>query len=291
MRKSKKFLTVFLTLTVGITALTVSIPTVLTVTNSFMSQGEISYNYGLIFSGDSTSYMAEGVKLKLIPDMVSFSQYYITLFQSPEYLLKFWNSDAYVVPIVVFQVLIALLAAYSFSRFRSKGKEILLFIYTILMLMPYQVTMVPNYIVADALNFVNTRWSIWFPGITSPFSVYLLTKFMRKIPMSYYEAAKIDGAREWAIFTKISLPICKSAIASVVILVFIDYWNMVEQPILMLSDVDLYPLSVYLAKINAEEVGIAFAVAVVYMFLPILIFLYGEDYLVEGIVYSGGIKG
>lgn len=289
--RSRRFFTVILTSLAGVLAIAVLMPTVLTVTNSFMSQGEISYNYGLVFSGNSPGYMSENVRLKLIPDMVSFSQYYTALFQSPEYLLKFWNSISYVAPIVFFQVLIALLAAYSFSRFRSKGKEILLFVYTILMLMPYQVTMVPNYIVANALSLVDTRWSIWLPGITAPFSVYLLTKFMRKIPMSYYEAAKVDGAGEWAIFTKISMPLCKSAVVSVVILVFIDYWNMVEQPILMLSNMDLYPLSVYLSKINAEEVGIAFAVAVVYMVLPLLIFLYGEEYLVEGIVYAGGIKG
>ena len=109
--------------------------------------------------------------------------------------------------------------------------------------------------------------------------------------MSFYEAAKVDGAGEWKIFTRISVPMSKSAIAATCILVFIDYWNMVEQPILMLTDMDLHPLSVYLSKINAEETGVAFAVAIVYMVIPILVFLYGEDDLVEGIIYSGGVKG
>ena len=72
---------------------------------------------------------------------------------------------------------------------------------------------------------------------------------------------------------------------------FIDYWNMVEQPLIMLSDTDYHPLSVFLSKINSGDVGLAFAVAVIYMIPTLLMFFYGEDYLVEGIAYSGGIKG
>ena len=105
------------------------------------------------------------------------------------------------------------------------------------------------------------------------------------------EAAKIDGAGEWQIFTKICMPLCKGALYSIAILVFIDYWNMVEQPLILLSDPEMHPLSVFLSKINAGEVGLAFAVATIYMVPSLLIFLYGEDYLVQGITYSGGIKG
>ena len=83
----------------------------------------------------------------------------------------------------------------------------------------------------------------------------------------------------------------RSAVFSVLMLVFIDYWNMVEQPLILLSDPEMHPLSVFLSKINEGEIGLAFAVATIYMVPPILVFLYGEDYLVEGITYQGGIKG
>jgi len=291
MRKAKPARRVLLFLLMLLLSAVILLPMLLTICNSFMEASELTRHYGRVLSPEASAYMARQTDIRLIPERVSFSQYYTALFQSPDYLFKFWNSLFYVVPIVFFQVFIALLASYSFARFRSRFKEALLFVYTIVMLMPYQVTMVPNYIVANGLQILDTRWSIWLPGITAPFSVYLLTKFMRKIPMSFFEAAKVDGAGEWSIFSKISLPLCKNATASVVILVFVDYWNMVEQPVLMLTDMDLYPLSVYLSKINAEEVGVAFAIAVIYMVLPMLIFLYGEEYLVEGIVYQGGIKG
>ena len=269
-------------------------PIVLTITNSFMSASEISANYGTVFATTDTGgkvYIAERVNLKFIPDMVSFSQYITVLFKSPEYLLKFWNSVVLVVPIVLFQLLVASLASYGFYRYTGKLRQIIFFSYIILMLMPYQVTLVPNYLVADWMNTLDSYWSIWLPGIFSPFAVYLLTKFMKKIPIGVVEAAQIDGASEWQIYRKICMPLCKGAMFSAAILVFIDYWNMVEQPLIMLSDPEKHPLSVFLSKINAGEVGLAFAVATIYMVPSLLLFLYGEEYLVEGIVYQSAVKG
>ena len=237
------------------------------------------------------AFIAKKVNIKLIPDMVSFSQYFTVLLKSPSYLLKFWNSVILVVPITVFQIIIACLASYGFARTDGKLKGIVFFGYIILMLMPYQVTLVPNYLVADWFHILNTNWAIWLPGIFSPFSVYLLTKYMKRIPKALFEAAQIDGAGEWQMFTKIAMPICKGAIYSCAILVFIDYWNMVEQPLILFTDTEKYPLSVFLSKINEGEIGLAFAVATIYMIPGLLIFLYSEEYLVEGITYQGGIKG
>ena len=272
-------------------------PTVLTITNSFMTEKEITANYGAMIDNatqDKKTYIAEDLNLKFIPDRVSLQQFATVLFKSPDYLLKFWNSVILVVPITVFQILLAAVTAYGFSRYRGRVREIIFFSYIILMLMPYQVTLVPNYLVSDWLGILGTRWAIVLPGIFSPFSVYLLTKVMRRIPKAYYEAARLDGASELQVFLQICLPLCRSAMLSVGLLVFIDYWNMVEQPLILMASDEakaLHPLSVFLSQINANDVGLAFAVGVVYMIPALLIFLYGEDYLVEGIVCSGGIKG
>ena len=267
-------------------------PIVLTITNSLMTKSEINANYGVIFAKKNgvRVFISNTVNLKFIPDIVSFEQYFKVLILSPEYLLKFWNSFLYVVPIVVFQLAVASLASYGFARYRGKVREVIFVSYIILMLMPYQVTLVPNYLVSNWLNIIDTRWAIWLPGFFSPFAVYMLTKYMRRIPKSIYEAAEIDGAGEWQIFTRICLPNCRGGLASIAILLFIDYWNMVEQPLILLSNDQLHPLSVFLSKINSGEISLAFAVAVIYMVLPMMVFLYGEEYLVEGIVYQGGIK-
>ena len=259
------------------------LPTVLTITNSFMSEAEIKSNYGMIFATTSGGYVSKTVNLKFIPDKVTLSQYITGLIKSPEYLLKLWNSILLVVPIVILQVGVAAVAAYSFTRWRGKIRSGIFFFYVILMLMPYQVTLVPNYLVSEWLHILNTRWAIILTGIFSPLAVFILTKYMRRIPVSYVEAAKLDGANEWQIFTKLFLPLSSGVLYSVAILVFIDYWNMVEQPIILLKDADMHPLSVFLSKINSGEVGVAFAVATIYMVPTLLMFLHGEEYLVEGI--------
>ena len=296
--RHKKFWSIFkiaiATLIAAGFAILFLMPIVLTITNSFMSASEISANYGSVFATSESGgkvYISEKVNLKFIPDMVSFSQYITVLFKSPDYLLKFWNSVILVGPIVVFQLLVASLASYGFARYSGKLRQIVFFSYIILMLMPYQVTLVPNYLVSDWFHILDTYWAIWLPGIFSPFAVYLLTKFMKRIPHSVVEAAQIDGAGEWQIYRRICMPLCKGALCSAAILVFIDYWNMVEQPLILLTNTETHPLSVFLSKINKGEIGLAFAVATIYMVPSLLVFLYGEEYLVDGITYQGGIKG
>ncbi len=291
MKKKKPFGRAAIFLLCAIFAFLFLMPTVLTITNSFMAESEIVANYGMIFSTTSGGFVSKTVNLKFIPDKVTFEQYLSGLVKSPEYLLKFWNSVLLVVPIVLLQVAIAAVAAYGFTRWRGPVRSAIFFFYVILMLMPYQVTLVPNYLVAQRLGILNTRWSIILPGMFAPFSVFLLTKFMRRIPFSLIEAARVDGAGEWQIFTRVCLPQCRSALYSIAILVFIDYWNMVEQPLVLLKDADSQPLSVFLSNINSGEIGLAFAMATVYMVPSLLLFLHGEEYLVEGIANSGSVKG
>lgn len=293
-RRKKLLINIVVTIFAGAAAIMFLMPTVLTIANSFMTSAEISANYGAMLNNmtdDSKVFISENVNLKFIPDSVTFSQYKSVLLKSPDYLLKFWNSVILTVPITLFQVLLAILTSYGFSRYPNKFKSIIFFAYIILMIMPYQVTLVPNFLVADKFGLLNTRLSIILPGIFSPFSVFLLTKVMRRIPVSYIEAAKLDGASELQILSKIYIPLCKGAIVSITMLVFIDYWNMVEQPLVLLKDTDMHPLSVFLSQINTGDIGLAFAVGTVYMIPTILMFLYGEDHLIEGIMFSGGIKG
>ena len=209
------------------------LPIVLTITNSFMSSTEISANYGKVFSSvDDTKgreYIGEKVNLKFIPDMVSFEQYWNVLLKSPDYLLKFWNSVLYVVPITVFQLVVASLAAYSFTRFSGKKKTILFFAYIVLMLMPYQVTLVPNYLVSKWLHILNTRWAVWLPGIMSPFSVYLLTKFMKRIPTGIIEAAKMDGASNWQLLKSVTIPMVMPSITICTFLTLTNSFKLFDQ--------------------------------------------------------------
>ncbi|MBR4701217.1 MAG: carbohydrate ABC transporter permease [Oscillospiraceae bacterium] len=270
-----------------ILALLFLLPTILTVVNSFLSAAEIERSYGAVLGGDT--YMKEQVILRLVPDIATGEQYHTFLLQSPEYLQKFWNSVLYTVPITILQVAVSALAAYGFCRRPSRLRRLIFFGYLVLTLMPYQVTLAPNYLVSKQLGTYDTIWAILLPGIFSPFAVFLLTKYMQRIPREYIEAAQLDGANEWQIFRRIFLPQCKSALFAVGMLVFFDYWNMVEQPMVLLEQEELQPLSIYLSRINEGELGLAFAAAVIYMIPCLLLFLGGEKHLEEGIV-TGGIK-
>lgn len=281
-----------LTLIMGVLAAMMLFPVVVTFTNSFMTEAEINYNYHLIgqmvdiAAGEKDRF----INLKLIPDWVSFSQYTEVLFNKPVFLQMFWNSVFMVVPIIVGQVLVASLAAYAFAKLRFWGRDKLFVIYLMTMLMPFQVTLVPNYIIADKLGLMNTTSAIILPGIFSAFGVFMLRQFMLHIPNSYIEAAKIDGAGHLRIFYQILVPLVKPGIAALVVLLFVDNWNMVEQPLIFLEDAFKQPLSLYLSSINEGARGVAFAASVLYMTPMVLLFLYAESYFVEGIQLSG-IKG
>lgn len=271
-------------------AILIILPLVITLTNSLMSEAEIHNSYFAPLSltqqsGSGTDVLYRGIKL--IPDLATINQYYSVLIHKTQYHVLFWNSVGIVVPIVAGQIAVASMAAYAFSKIPFRGRNALFFLYIIIMMMPYQVTLVPNYIIANFLNLVGKPLSIILPGIFSAFGVFLLRQYMMSIPDAYCESAKVDGANPFQIFLKIVLPMSKAGLASLAILVFIDNWNMVEQPLIFLSDRTKTMLSVFLSTINSNERGIAFAASSIYMAPMLLIFLYGESYLVDGIRLSG----
>ena len=279
---------VILSVFLWILALTFLFPVVMTFTNSFMDETEIAENYSQIRSlSSSTAAMApDFVTIKLIPDLVSFDQYYTILLGSTTFLMMFWNSVKLTLPIILGQMAVGSMAAYAFAMLRFRGRNALFFVYIITMLMPFQVTLVPNYLMADSLGLLGSYWSIILPGIFGTFGVFLLRQFMSYIPMENVEAAKLDGAGHPTIFLKIIMPLCAPALASLGILSVIDNWNMVEQPLIFLKDANLQPLSLFLSKLTSGAFGVAFAASALFMTPILIVFLYGENYLVEGIQMS-----
>ncbi|WP_374705987.1 carbohydrate ABC transporter permease [Paenibacillus antibioticophila] len=264
-------------------------PIVITFTNSFMTAREIDINYGPIGQMNEATGKNLFGNLKWLPDQVSMEQYGKVLVGSSMYLRMFWNSVFLVIPIIAGQTLVSAFAAYAFSKLQFRGRDRWFLVYVMTMLMPFQVTLVPNYIMADKLGLLNSPNAIIWPGIFAAFGVFMLRQFMLHIPYAYIEAAKMDGAGHLRIFTTIIVPMVKPGLAALVVLLFVDYWNMVEQPLIFLDDPFRQPLSVYLSRIN-DEPGIAFAASVLYMTPMVLLFLYAETYFIKGIQLSG-IKG
>ena len=254
-------------------------PLLVTFTNSFMSSDEIIRHYQL-----------QGSRMSLIPDQVTIGSYLQMFFYKPTYLMLFWNSVKIVFWVIAGQLIVSLLAAYAFTRAEFKGKNLIFYIYIVVMLLPIQVVLVPNFMIVQKLGLMDNHLAIILPGIFSPFGVFLLTQFMRQIPIEYIEAAQIDGASEPYILLHIFIPILKSGLFALAILTFIEYWNVVEQALVFIQDMYKQPLSLFLARISEEQMGSIFAVSCFYMIPVLIVFLYGQDYLIEGIELSG-VKG
>ncbi|MBW4841506.1 MAG: carbohydrate ABC transporter permease [Paenibacillaceae bacterium] len=265
-------------------------PIIITFTNSLMSEQELVIDYGNIGKlTEATSTGAETfVNLKWVPDQVTLEQYGQLLVHTPNYLLMFWHSVGLVLPIIAGQTAVAAMAAYALSKLRFRGRDAVFLVYLLSMLMPFQVTLVPNYLMADKLGLLHHSGAVILPGIFAAFGVFMLRQFMLHIPYAYLEAAKMDGAGHPRIFLTIILPMVKPGLAALVILLFVDYWNMVEQPLVFLDPLQ-QPLSVFLSRLSGEW-GTAFAASMLYMSPMVLLFLYAETYFIEGVQLSG-IKG
>lgn len=286
MKKQRMIAAIVRTLLLVIIACVLLLPIVLTIVNSFMGEREIKASYSMI----GNDVAKEFVLVKWIPDWVTFDQYFALLIKTSVFLQMFWNSVSLVVPIICGQVIVAVLAAFAFGKLQFKGKDPLFMVYLITMLMPYQVTLVPNFIRASQLGLLNHHSSIILPGIFGAFGVFLLRQSMLHIPSGYIEAPKIDGAGYGRILLTIVLPMVKPGVAALVVLLFIDNWNMVEQPLIFLQDPGLQPLSIFLSQIEKDSLGLSFAASVLFMSPMLLLFLSAERYFIEGIQLSG-IKG
>ena len=253
-------------------------PLIITFTNSFMSSSEVERNY--------VKAENEYIDMNIIPEKVTLSQYAELIFDSPVYLNMFWNSVKITVPVVLGQIIVSALAAYAFFALRFRGKELLFFLYIIVMLLPLQVTLMPNYMVAGWLNITDSYLAIILPGIFNPFGVFLLRQFMKSIPEAYIEAAKIDGAGHGRIFLFIITPMIKPGIAAAAMLTLLDYWNLVDQAVIFIQDSEKQPLSVFLAQINNGEAGLAFASSCFYAIPMLLVLFYGQEHLKQGIAIT-----
>lgn len=260
----------------------VLLPLVYTVTNAFMGRNELSYYYGSLWEYDNQRY----ITFHLFPERWSLQGIYEVLLATPEYLLKFWNSLGMTALIVAGQVVTAVLAGYGFSRFRFPGRYALFTAVVIIMMMPYQVTLVSNYIILDRLHLVGSYAAVILPGIFSAFGVFLMKQTMDEIPDEVLEAAKLDGAGQWKVIFHIVIPVSRGGIISLVLLAFIDNWNMVEQPQVFLRDTQMYPLSVFLAQSVSGTGTAGFACGVLALLPVILLYMNFQDELVNGIAAS-----
>lgn len=223
----------------------------------------------------------------LLPNRVTLRHVVELLLDTPAFFRVFWNSCVQVFPAVLGQILVGAPAAWALSQMRFRGRNALFRLYIVLMILPFQVTMVSSYIVLDRLGLVDTPFAVLLPAAFSAFPVFIMTKFFAGIPREMLEAARMDGAGEWSIFFRIGLPLGLPGVLSAALLGFVEGWNAVEQPITFLKTPSMYPLSIFLPATTVENAGVSFVSAVITLLPAVLIFLFGQQYLEQGIIASG----
>ena len=262
-------------------AIIICSPVILLLSGSLTGSYELQGNLRALRDGYSGF-----AKWQLIPRFPTLQAYVEVLLDIPEFFVMFWNSVKIVIGVIGGQVLIAVTAAWGLAKGKFPGRKLLFWIYMILMMMPFQVTMLSQYLLLDTWGFLDTLAAIIVPGIFSTFPVFMMYRFFEGIPDSILEAAKIDGAGELKVFTTIGLPLGLPGIVAVMVLGFLEYWNLIEQPLTFLQTKSLWPLSLYLPNIEINKVGIAFVASIIAMMPSLLVFLYGQDYLEQGIMAS-----
>ncbi|MBU3875328.1 carbohydrate ABC transporter permease [Faecalicatena sp. AGMB00832] len=256
-------------------------PVLFLLTGSVMGDQELSQELGTALS-EGKGY----VSWRLLPMTPTLRHYVELLLDSPEFFHMFWNSVKITGGVLIGQLLVGIPAAWGFAKYRFPLKKVLFFLYLILMMMPFQVTMLPSYLTLNRMELIDTQWSVILPAVFSTFPVFILYRFFCSVPEALLEAARIDGAGEKEVFLYIALPMGSSGIIAVFVLGFLEYWNLIEQPLVFLKSKNLWPLSLYLPNIDAGSAGIAFAASMVTLLPAFLVFLWGRDYLEQGIVAS-----
>ena len=251
-------------------------------TGALMPLDELRAALGPVLQG------AEGSAFwPLLPSWPTLQPLAELLLDTPQFFTMFWNTCAIVFPQVLGQVLVGAPAAWAFSRLRFRGRRALFTLYIVLMLMPFQVTMVSGYLVADAMGIMDTFWAIILPGAFSTFPVFIMAKGFDAVPIALLEAASIDGAGPLRTFFHIGVPLGVPGILSAAVLGFLEAWNAIEQPMTFLKTKALWPLSLYLPQIAAEKLGLAMVASLVMLAPAVLIFRFGQKYLELGIQASG----
>ncbi len=258
------------------------LPVLAVILGSLKSSRELMTTLSAVIGGSG-----EKIHWHLLPLYPTLKHFIKLLFYTPEFLSVFWNSMKIVVCILFGQLFVAIPAAWGFAKFSFRGKNALFLVYVILMLMPFGVMMLPSYLVLNQIHLMNTHWAVILPAAFSTFPVFIMYRGFCAIPKDLYEAAKIDGAGEWQIFFTIGIPLGSPGILSALALGFLEYWNMVEQPLAFLSDPSLWPLSLYLPEVNLAKAGMALSASVITLLPAVFVFFMGQDYLEQGIVSSG----
>ena len=245
----------------------------------------------------STSLMPLSEAIKIPPVWFAPSKYsldnYMYVWGQVGFARFFLNSTFVAIVITLAQLLTSCMAGFAFARYEFPGRTVIFIIIISTMMIPFQVIMIPLFIMMARLHLVNTIWGMIIPAIVTAFGIFMMRQFMMSVPKSLLEAARIDGASEPFIFARIMLPLCQPAIAALAIFAFLGSWDNYLWPLIIINSKEYWTLPIGMSRFTEQYISqthLLMAGASI-MFLPVLIvFLLMQRNFIEGITLTG-LKG
>ena len=235
--------------------------------------------------------------LQMPPNWLPWPPYldsYQEAFHYVNFLVSGWNSLKVTLLICFGQLTTCTMAAFAFARLRFPGREAIFIMLLSALMIPPQMTIIPVYVGLAKLNLIDTHTSLILPALFSATGTFLLRQFFMTIPQELVDAAKIDGASYWTIYWRIFLPLGAPGISALAIFCFNFHWNELFRPLIFLNTVEKFTLPLALSYINelyVNLIGVTYA-AVAMAVIPVLIvFLFAQRYLIEGITLTGLKEG
>lgn len=225
----------------------------------------------------------------LIPPTFTL-EHYEELFNRLNVLRYIWNTVVYAVSRTVGNVFFCSMAAYAFGRIKFKGKNILFTLCLATMMIPFQVLLVPSYLIIHYLGWIDTYAGLIVPGLAGVFGVFMIRGFFLKLPAELEDAGRIDGLREFGIFFRIMLPQCVPVLVTLTVFTLNGCWNDLLWPLLVTTSNDMRTLTIGIVSfvgLNTTKYGPAMAGAAISMLPIFILFMFGQKYFVEGIATTG----
>lgn len=254
-------------------------PVLFLLTGSIMDGQELMDCFAPLISDEG----GKCVSWTLFPTSLSFSAVReLFLFQHGFFRL-FWNTCIITGGVLVGQLLVGVPASWYLAQYHFRYRRLVLFAYFLIMMIPFQALMLPEYVHFVKMHILNTMWSIILPGVFSVFPVFIEYIAFQRIPRGILEAARMDGADEASVLIHIGIPLGRSGIIAAMILQFLEYWNLIEPAAVFINDEQKWPMSLYLPTMSLDSIPIQFTATVLSMIPAVLLFLLTQSDLEEGI--------
>lgn len=231
---------------------------------------------------------------KWIPADMDFSNY-ARVFEEIPFWNQILNSFVITLSVVAGQLATASLAGYAFARLRFRGRNLLFWLVLATLMIPGQATIIPVFIfISRTLRLNDTLWALILPAVATAFGTFLLRQYFMQIPDDFEEAALVEGANQWQIFYKIYFPLASPGLAILAVLTFNAKWNDYFTPLIFMNTKERFPITLGIVDLQGYmatgSISVVLAGIVLSTIPVIIIYIFGQRYLVEGLM-KGGIKG